>query len=165
MRHVLDRLVGAAELVLLAASAVVLGAAYVFQYGFDLPPCELCYLQRYPYMAVIGLMVVGWVALRLGRGLTWLLALAGLALIVNAGIAVNHVGVEQKWWEGPATCSAVATPADSEQLLDQILNAPLVRCDEVSWSFLGVSMAGYNLLIALILTVFAFYAWRQRSRT
>lgn len=161
MKHVLDRLVGAAELVLLLTSAVVLGAAYVFQYGVGLPPCELCYLQRYPYMAVIGLMAVGLVA---GR-FSWLLGLAGLALIVNAGIAFNHVGVELKWWEGPATCSAVATPADSDALLDQILNAPLVRCDEVSWSFLGISMAGYNLLIALGLAGFAFYAWRQRSRT
>lgn len=161
MKPILDRLAGSAEFVLLFASAVVLGAAYVFQYGFGLPPCELCYLQRYPYMAVIGLMAVGLIAPRL----TWLLALAGLALLVTAGIAVNHVGVEQQWWDGSAACSAVATPADSDELLDQILNAPLVRCDEVSWSFLGISMAGYNLLIALGLAAFAFYAWRQRSRT
>lgn len=147
-------------LLLLLASAGALGAAFVAQYGFDLQPCVLCIYQRWPYGVAIGLAVL---ALALPRYRVPLLALIGLVLLVDAGIAAFHVGVEQKWWEGTAECTGASIGAATtlEELRKQVLAAPVVRCDEVAWSFLGISMAGYNVIACLVLAGFAFLAARQ----
>ena len=153
----------APHLVLLLASSATLGMAYVFQYGFGLAPCALCYTQRYPYMVVIALAALA--TLLAGRTNRWLLPACGLALLAGAGIAGFHVGVEQKWWPGPAACSALDLTGDIDAALDQIMAAPVVRCDDVAWSLFGISMAGYNGLISLALAAFAAVSWRQSGRT
>jgi disulfide bond formation protein DsbB len=82
-------------------SAGLLGGAFAFQYIGGLAPCQLCLWQRWPHAAAI---LIGVVALLTGwRGLAWLGALAALA---TAGIGIFHVGVEQLWWEGLASCTA-----------------------------------------------------------
>lgn len=142
------------------ASAGVLAAAFVFQYGFGYQPCVLCVWQRWPYAAV-----VAFAALTLAFG-HWrgvgdaLLVASGLALLAGAGIAAYHVGVEQHWWAGTPGCG-VPGPADSlEALRAQVMAAPVVRCDEVPWSLFGISMAGYNVPISLALAAFALVAAR-----
>jgi len=129
--------------------------AWIAQYGFGLAPCELCYFQRYGYWAAIAL---GIIAILQPAGTArrtvalWLLALAFLA---TAGIALFHVGVEQKWWRGFASCTGQITSGMTPEELEQaIQNAPIVRCDEPAWTMFGLSMAGYNLLYALALTLF-----------
>jgi disulfide bond formation protein DsbB len=78
-------------------------------------------------------------------------ALAGLAMIVSAGIGVFHVGVEQKWWAGPTGCSASnlsgLSPAEAAK---RLMETPVVRCDEIAWSLLGISMAGWNAIISAV---------------
>jgi disulfide bond formation protein DsbB len=144
---------------LLLASVGALGAAFVAQYGFDLQPCVLCLYQRWPYGVVIALAVL---ALVLPQFRPWLLALIGLALLVDAGIAGYHVGVEQHWWAGTAECTGtVGTAKTLAELRAQVLAAPVVRCDDVAWSFAGISMAGYNFLACLLLAGFAFVAARR----
>jgi disulfide bond formation protein DsbB len=155
--------------VILAASAATLGGAFLFQYAGGLAPCVLCIDERYPYAVAIALALL---ALTLGGGrvLGATLALCGLAFLVDAGIGVFHVGVEQHWWEGTAACtgSVVAGGVHSlEALRQQILNAPVARCDRIPWSLFGISLAGYNLLIALALAAFSLDAARRclsRSR-
>jgi disulfide bond formation protein DsbB len=131
--------------------------AWIAQYGFGLAPCELCYWQRYGYWAAIALGIVAILqpARTARRNIAlWLLALAFLA---TAGIALFHVGVEQKWWQGLATCTGQITAGMTpEELQQAIQNAPIVRCDEPAWTMFGISMAGYNLLYALALTIFTF---------
>lgn len=138
-----------------AAGAVgALVAAFAFQYLGDLRPCVLCVYQRYPYAAVIGLAGLALLVRREWR--SGLLALASVALLVDAGIAGFHVGVEQGWWQGTAACGASGgEPMSLEALKQQVMSAPLVRCDEVAWSFLGLSMAAWNGLLALGLTAIA----------
>ena len=155
------QLLNRAPLIIMVVSALTLGAAFLFQYGLNLAPCELCLYQRYPYAVAVLLMGMALLLRREPLISGKLMALTGLVLIVNAGIAGYHVGVEQKWWQGPSSCSAVGTPDDAGALLDQILNAPLARCDEVPWSLFGISMAGYNLIIAIALAAFAVLAWRR----
>jgi len=152
--------------IILAASIATLGGAFLFQHVGGLAPCVLCVYQRYPYGVAIAL---GLAALFTGdarlRGI--LLAVAALALLIDAGIAAFHVGVEQHWWEGTAACTGSASePANSlEALRQQVLSSGVVRCDQIAWSLFGISMAGYNLLIALGLALFTFIAARRALAT
>src|SRR5579885_1917371 len=141
-----------AALLLLLASAALLGGAFAFQYICGLAPCILCWWQRYAHMATIALAVLA--IATAGRGGSrsgWLLvALAGLSLLAGAGIAAFHVGVEQHWWAGTAECgSPLGTAGGIEELRARLLAQPVVRCDEIAWSLFGISMAGYNFLISL----------------
>ena len=148
-------------LVLLAAggSGALLAGAFAFQYLGGLAPCELCLWQRWPHGAATGL---GAAALLVG-GVIWLL-LGALAALATAGIGVFHTGVEYGWWEGPSTCSGGDIGTMSTQdLVDQILNAPLIRCDEVAWSMLGLSMASWNAVISLALAGVWIAAARRTS--
>ncbi|MEQ9641475.1 MAG: disulfide bond formation protein B [Alphaproteobacteria bacterium] len=145
-----------APLLLLLASVLALATAFVAQYGFDLQPCVLCLYQRWPYGVAIVLALAA-LAAPAYRG--WLLALIGLTLLVDAGIAGYHVGVEQHWWAGTDACTGPSTQAKTlEELRAQIMATPVTRCDEVQWSLFGISMAGYNLIACLVLAGFAFVA-------
>ena len=138
------------SLILMATlgSVGLLAGAFAFQYIGGLAPCQLCLWQRWPHAAAI---LIGAVALATGlRGLAWFGAMAALA---TAGIGVFHVGVEQLWWEGLASCTAGSIEGISAaDLLDPTKDvAKVVRCDEIAWSMLGVSMAGWNVILSLIL--------------
>jgi disulfide bond formation protein DsbB len=147
------------------ASVAILGSALLSQYVGGLFPCVLCYYQRIPYAAAIGLGVYA-LTLRasLGRvGLVATVVLLSVFLLGTAGIGLFHVGVEQHWWQGTAACGtrplAGLTPAQIREIL---LNTPVVRCDEPAWTMFGISMAGYNFLAASVLAAIGFWAgWRQ----
>jgi len=146
-----------------ALAALTLGIAFLSQYGFGLAPCELCLWQRWPYVAAI---IFALAALVMPKLRPALLALAGLSVLVSGGIAVFHVGVEEKWWQGLPGCSAAPTPNSIEALRAQLLTAPVVRCDEAAFRFLGLSMAGWNVLWSIVLGGFAlFAAKRARAET
>lgn len=147
------------QLSLLAAagSAALLVGAFGFQHIGGLPPCALCIWQRYPHVAAL---LIGLVALRIRhRGLA---VLGALAALMTAAVGAFHVGVEQGWWEGPSTCSAGPIGGMSaDDLLDQIMAAPLVRCDEIAWQMLGLSMAGWNAVLSLGLALLWLGAARR----
>ena len=137
----------AAALALFGAAAA-LGLALLAQYGFGLPPCEMCHWQRWPYFAALPLALAAlrWPSRLLVGGLAALFAL-------DAAIAIFHAGVEWKWWTGITECSGGGLQATSvEALTAQIMGAPVVRCDEPALVVLGLSMAGWNALYALALT-------------
>ncbi|WP_207479859.1 disulfide bond formation protein B [Arenibaculum pallidiluteum] len=150
---------GPALVLILASAGLLLGAVF-FQYVVGLAPCVLCIYQRWPHGIVLAL---GLLALLAGgrersRARGGLLALSGVVLLLGAGIAVFHVGVEQRWWEGLASCTGGTGATTVDALRAQILNAPVVRCDDIAWSLFGISMAGYNALISVALAAFAFLA-------
>ncbi|MEM9581403.1 MAG: disulfide bond formation protein B [Pseudomonadota bacterium] len=140
----------------IAGSALLLLGALAFQYIGEMPPCKLCYWQRYPHVAAI---VIGVIALLAGlRGLTLLGALAALT---TAAIGGYHTGVERGWWEGPTSCtSGDVGGLTPEELMAQIMSAPLVRCDEVPWELFTLSMASWNMLASLALAGLWLLAWR-----
>ena len=138
-------------------SVALLLAAFAFQYVGGLAPCKLCLWQRWPHAAAALIAVIvlstGWLRL------AWLGAAAALT---TAGIGLYHVGVEQGWWEGPTTCSSgPISGLTADELFDQILAAPLVRCDEIAWQFIGISMAGWNMIIACVLAALWLTAARR----
>lgn len=143
-----------------AASLAMLAGALFFQYGMNLPPCALCIWQRWAYAPPIAL---GLLALALPSARRPLVALAGLGFLAGAGIAGFHAGVEKGWWEGLASCTGAATTATTiEDLRAQLLAAAPVRCDEVAWSFAGISMAGWNMIAQIVFAALALHAaWRK----
>lgn len=131
-----------ARVVALLTPALLLGGAYISQYGFGLYPCQMCWWQRYPHFVALALAVLAFLRPP-GRGLV---ALAGLAIAVSALIGAFHAGVEYNWWEGLTACSTTAGHVGDP--LDAILHAPLVRCDVAPWSLFGISLAGWNFLFS-----------------
>ena len=156
----LDDLRARAVTVNMAAAGGALLAAFVAQYLYHLTPCELCLMQRMPYALVIALGLIYACGLRNDKVILGLMA---PALVVEAGLALFHVGVEQHWWEGFTSCSAHLNANDLNALREQILHGPKARCDDVAWSLAGISMAGYNFLYASALTVFSFSAILKRK--
>src|SRR5262245_20480048 len=159
----------AAVLVAAGGAATILGA-YYFQYVMGLRPCPLCLDQRIAFYVSIPLAIV--VAIAAGRGAPAGVSAAGLAIIAlamlfNSGLALFHAGVEWKWWPGPQECSGPLTDLSAGgDLLSSLTNLTLVRCDEAAWRFLGLSLAGYDVLISLALAAVAAWgaaaAWRSR---
>jgi len=152
--------VAAAILVAAGGAATILGA-YYFQYVLGLRPCPLCLEQRIAYYVSIPLAVMIAVAASRNalRGVTAAgFGVIALAMLFNSGLALFHAGVEWKWWPGPQECSGPLTDLTTGgDLLSSLTNLTIVRCDEAAWRFLGLSLAGYNVLISLALAAIA--AW------
>ena len=132
------------QLILTAAggSALLLLGAFAFQVIGGMPPCKLCLWQRYPHAAAI---LIGAIALWVpGRALPLLGALAALT---TSAIGLYHTGVERSWWEGPTSCtSGPIGNLSAKELMNQIMSAPLVRCDDVPWEMFTLSMASWNAI-------------------
>jgi len=128
-----------ARLLALALPAVLLGGAYISQYGFGLYPCEMCWWQRYPHFAALALALAGF-ALPAGR--MWA-GLAALAILASGLIGGFHAGVEYGWWPGITPCARIG----GIDVLDPGA-APLTRCDQAPWDLFGVSLAGFNFLFS-----------------
>ena len=129
----------------LLVPTLALAAAFGSQYLGGLTPCEMCWWQRYAHMAALALALVAFLV----RGRTFVL-LAALAIAVSGGIGFYHAGVELHYFKGFTECtSSVSAAGSTDDFLKAIMNSPLVRCDEVQWSFLGISMAGWNAILSL----------------
>lgn len=147
------------QAVLIAAggSAALLLGAWGFQYLGGLAPCKMCIWQRWPHGAAA---LIGVIALAFPHRI---LALAGmLAALTTSGIGMFHAGVERGWWEGPSSCTGSGsglTGLSGNDLLSLDAVPALVMCDQISWQLLGLSMAGWNALIAFALAgIWAFAA-------
>ncbi len=141
--------------------AVLLGA-YGFEILGGLAPCQLCYYQRAPYFLAILVCGVVWLRPAWTRNISALLILIYFS---SAALGLYHAGVEWKFWPGPASCTAMGGYNLSvEELMAQILAAPVVRCDEIPWSLFGISLAGYNALVSMGLLVAAAGTFMQAIR-
>ncbi len=143
-----------------AGSVLLLGGAFAFEHLGGMPPCKLCIWQRWAHVAVI---VAGSAALAIGMPRAFAV-LGGVAVLIGAGVAGYHVGVEQQWWMGPATCGALPSGSMSaEDRLAQLLETPVIRCDEIPWSLAGISMAGWNGVVSVGLGAVWFLAATRTS--
>ena len=148
-----------ARLIALLVPAGLLAGALGSQYIGGLAPCEMCYWQRWPHAAAILLAALAFTYPTANSGGRWLTVLAALGIAISGAIGVFHAGVEIGWWEGLTTCTAGGAMS-----LDDLMNVPLVRCDEVQWSLLGISMAGWNAILSLG-SAAAVFALLARSRS
>jgi disulfide bond formation protein DsbB len=158
-----------AALLTATIAAVTLAGAWYMQLVWGLQPCELCLKQRYAYYAIVPLGLL--VALAASRGAPRPLLIVGLALIVlaalgNAGLGVYHSGVEWGFWQGPTECTGpVGNLGSAGSLLERLDSVKVVRCDEVQFRFLGISLAGYNVLISLAMAAIAACSITRTSPT
>ena len=146
-------------LIAMLGSLALLAGAFGFQYLGGMAPCHLCLLQRWPHAAAIA---IGLVAVSSSRGRAELAAAGALTVLIGAGIAFYHTGVERHWWLGPQTCAGqdIGT-VSADDLLNAILTAPIVQCDQVAWSMAGLSMASWNGLASLVLAAIWIAAIRR----
>ena len=119
------------------------------QYIGGLHPCEMCYWQRWPHAFAIFAAALAFTGPADSSRSRNLVLLAALAIAISGIIGVYHAGVEAKIFEGFTTCTKLVTGGSSADMLKQISQAPLVRCDQVQWSFLGISLAGWNAILSL----------------
>ena len=146
--------------VLVAACLGALGTALASQYWGGLYPCVLCIYQRYAYGAAMAFAALAFLLAASPAGRRLALIGSGLAFTAGIAIAVFHVGVEQKWWQGTAECHAPQLPENAtvEQLREILLNRPFAPCDRIAWELFGISMAGYNVLAYALLAALTFWA-------
>jgi disulfide bond formation protein DsbB len=150
-----------AALAVTVIAAATLAGAWFFQLVLDIRPCPLCLEQRYAYYLAIPLGAL--VALAAARDVSRAVLLAGLAILAlaalgNAGLGAYHAGVEWGLWQGPTECTGpIVNFGSAGDLLKRLDTVKVIRCDEVQWRFLGLSLAGYNVLISLSMAAIA--AW------
>lgn len=143
-----------AQRIAIIVPAVLLAGAYLSQYGFGLYPCEICRWQRWPHFAALSFATLSTFS---PPRRMWIV-LAAFAILTSGLIGVFHAGVEYDWWEGITGCATLAGTGGDP--LAAVLNAPIVRCDQAAWRFLGLSLAGWNALISILAvgTIIAFLA-------
>ena len=139
----------AARLIALLLPLALLAGAFGSQYLGGLYPCEMCWWQRYAHGAAVIMAALAFTAPAASTRSRSLTLLAALAIAVSGVIGVYHAGVELKIFEGLTTCATTAKATSTEELLKKLMKVPLIRCDQVQWSFLGISMAGWNAIISL----------------
>lgn len=151
----------------LVVSLAILAIAHGFETFGRLAPCELCLKERQVYWAAAAVGFIGGLAaLRVPRLRLWACLLLGLIFLGGALLAGYHAGVEWKFWLGPEACTGShvrITVADMQRLLNgAAMNIP--RCDKPAFVFLGLSMAGWNAVVSLILAVLSGAAARFTYR-
>ncbi|MCX7357041.1 MAG: disulfide bond formation protein B [Alphaproteobacteria bacterium] len=144
-------------LTLLASGAMLATAILYFQGIQGLQPCALCLKQREWHRGVVAISVLALVVMRVRPAWTsWAIMAIGLVLLGSAAMAGYHVAVEHHWVVAQCDVGGAVNPADlSLDNLGQDLHPP--RCDEIAWSMFGISMAGYNAIVSLLLALASFY--------
>lgn len=142
------------------ASMVSLASALVAQYGFGLAPCELCTMQRVPYILLIIISLAGLAAPVFRKPLIYMIAVIFMA---GSSIAAYHFAVERHFIAGPSSCSSSgSTQGQSiDDLLKKIQKSPIVACDQPQWEFHGITMAMLNALWSFFLGVIVMVAVRK----
>lgn len=157
-----------AALAITAISAATLAGAWFFQLVLEVLPCPMCLEQRYAYYFAVPFAAL--LALAAAKGAPRGLVLAGLAILAlaalgNAVFGAYHAGVEWGFWKGPTDCAGTGfNPGSAGSLLENLDKVKVVRCDEVQFRFLGLSLAGYNALISLLMAAVAAWGMAKTAK-
>ena len=154
------RALRASAVVFVVTTATIL-TALAFEHLGGYAPCPLCLEERYAYYFAVPASAL---ALFLARGdrtglARILLLLIALAFLANMAAGIFHAGVEWKWWPGPGECSGAF---ELQWGQGGVVDTPIIRCDEASWRFLGLSFAGWNAMVSAFLALVAAYGTSQR---
>jgi disulfide bond formation protein DsbB len=154
-----------ARAIAILVPAALLAGAWGSEIWGGLYPCEMCWWQRYGHLAALAFALLAVLLGRRmpdrGRSLVWL---AALGVLASGLIGAYHAGVEAKVFEGFTQCTSTASGGSTEDLLKQIMDAPLTRCDQVQFEFLGISMAGWNAIISLVFASMILWLSLRRPR-
>ena len=137
-----------ASLFIAIVSLASLAAAWTFQLaGYE--PCELCLKERIPYYAAVpaGLLAC-YLANRTPKLAALILAAICVGLLYDAALSTYHAGAEWHFWPGPETCTGGGVQA-SGSLAKKLMHNSAVRCDVAALRILGISLAGYLVLLSI----------------
>lgn len=153
-----DPVTSAAAIVFVVGLATM-GGFFFFEYVLGYPPCPLCLDQRMAFYVSVPLAALLWLGASHGAArkvlLLGFLAIAAL-MLWNTGLSAFHAGVEWKFWPGPTDCSGpINSLGSAGNLLNQLQDIRIVRCDEAAWRLFGISLAGYDVLVSLFLVAVA----------
>lgn len=151
-----------------AGAFVITTATLVAAWGFELIggylPCPLCLQQRWAYYAAVPIaaLLLGLLATDPGKAGIARRGLVLIALIMTAGaiLGAYHAGIEWGWWQGPAACAFGAGLSGGLPNLDE---ARVIGCNEAQWRLLGLSFAGWNVVISLAVAALALWGARRPS--
>ena len=135
---------------ILIFSILSLSIAYFVQYVLGHEPCNLCLIERIPYIAAIILISLIFIIRKYEK---LIIIIISIFFIIGAVISFYHVGIEQNFFEENLLCN-LGSPGENisrDQLLEQLKNTP-VSCKDVTFRFLGLSLATINTVISLVLS-------------
>ncbi len=157
-----------AALAVTVIAAATLAGAWFFQLVLDIRPCPLCLEQRYAYYLAVplGALIAVAAARDAPRAVLYVgLAILAAAALGNAWLGAYHAGVEWGFWKGPTDCTGpVGNLGSAGNLLERLDSVKVIRCDEAQWRFLGLSLAGYNFLISLLMAAIAGWGIARSAR-
>lgn len=153
---------GIAKALALLVPAALLAGAWGSQIWGGLVPCEMCWWQRYAHLAALPFALIA-IVMGSGRGrpFVWL---AMLGIAASGAIGFYHAGVELKYFTGFTQCTAGTKGMTADEVLEAVFATPLVRCDDIQWSFLGISMAGWNAILSLGTALLILWLTLKRPR-
>jgi disulfide bond formation protein DsbB len=146
----------------LLVPAALLAGAFGSEYLGGLYPCEMCWWQRWAHIAALAFALLSFAPMAdRGRSLVWL---AGLAILTSGLIGFYHAGCEAHLFQCLTQCTATGGSESAEELLERVMNSPMVRCDQVQFSFLGISMAGWNAILSTGFALLILWLSLRRPR-
>tara|TARA_Y100000590_G_scaffold469701_1_gene659178 strand:+ start:5714 stop:6193 length:480 start_codon:yes stop_codon:yes gene_type:complete len=150
-------------LIIFIIALIAIAVALIAENFFDMLPCEMCLYQRYTYYILIILSMI-FLLLKKYNSQTFYL-LAELILIIGLIISLWHFGIENSWLQGPSGCSSsIANMSGISELRQQILNAPIINCNEINWSVLGISITVYNAILQFVLlSINTIYLFKKNA--
>ncbi len=157
-----------AFLIVFITSFLTIGGALFFEYGLNLTPCKLCLQQRYPYyLAMMIAWIMAYVSYKHHHPRLTHIILITLTVIffISAIMGVYHAGVEWRLWAGPQDCG-ITTNINITQVNDflkQLQQTRVVSCEDAAWRFLGVSLAGWNAVISLIIVMYLIVVMKFKA--
>ena len=135
---------------ILAFSILTLSIAYFIQYVLGHKPCNLCIIERIPYIAAIILISLIFILNRYQKIISSLIL---IFFIFGAVVSFYHFGIEQGFFSESLVCDlGNSQPLNKEDLLNQLKKTEIVSCKDVTFRFLGLSLATINTVISLILS-------------
>ena len=151
-----------AAIVILLLSAAILATVFGLEYLGDYQPCEMCWWQRYPYMAAAVLALIGIFAANSAGLSRVIFLLLTLTFLASLGLAAYHAGVEWKFWPGPDACTGADPRFPINNLVTEMQRARLANCDEPALTVFGFSLAAWNAVASLLLMFYSLAAMMRR---
>ena len=135
---------------ILVFSILSLSIAYFIQYVLGHEPCNLCIIERIPYIAGIILISLIFILNKYQKIISSLIL---IFFTFGAVVSFYHFGIEQGFFSESLICELTNSEAlNKEELLNQLKKAEIISCKDVTFRFLGLSLATINTIISIILS-------------
>ena len=141
----------------------ILVSAYFIQYVLNVPPCQLCYYQRYPYyFATIVIILAFFKKINLKQVFILLL----FTSFVSASLSFYHIGIEQSFFDELGSCTNDTKSNNAEHLLKELQKQPVISCKNISFQIFGLSLATINFILSIILVLLygIFLKYEKQNR-